>query len=203
MSIRFISVVYILSSCPKESMSGLFISVCQSSTPSKYASQTTLSQARLRSTELLGKLKLPIGLYNNEKVAASLRIVRIDREPDGTLLISRQTFLDMFNVYELELYWLHMIMHSVYGLYQYHKPLALPEKCFIQTFYLNTVSYTLIWSHNTHQTYTREIIIPRKSDGIRNREAIFTHFLRSMTHHKSLVDHPCFLSFICAVELVH
>lgn len=95
-----------------------------------------------------------------------------------------------------------MSQSSIYGSYHVQGPNSSASVHNLHNYFINTVAYSLIWSHDTVDTSTKVTVIPKFSDCLRDRDAIFAHFVTSRKQHMDLIDHPQFISFICGVELV-
>ncbi|CZR66283.1 uncharacterized protein PAC_16184 [Phialocephala subalpina] len=171
-------------------------------TVSKFQTVTTLSQSRISSADIHKEVNESIGPLGRETLEASLRITRVDRDFDRTLLVTQEAFMDLFNACNLDHYWLHMLRCAIYGFYQRDQPLVPPLQGSLYSFYVHTTSYSILWSYNTHTSSTRAIIITRGCDRLKDRDAIFYQFLQSLDRHKVLINEPLFLSFLVGVDLV-
>lgn len=171
-------------------------------TVSKHQSTTKFEQSSISSTDIVKEINLPIDSIGNKTVEASLWIAKVDREFDGTLGVSQRAFMDMYNAFNLDLYWLHMLRCATYGFYQSHHPLPPPLQGSLYSFYVHTVSYVILWSYNTHNSFTRAIIITKGCYGVKNRDATLYQFLKLLDRHKDLIDEPRFLAFLVGVDLI-
>ncbi|KAI0846618.1 hypothetical protein F5Y00DRAFT_271908 [Daldinia vernicosa] len=169
-------------------------------TIARFKTETTFSDVKvpwIQSKRFLDRVNQPIEDSNKQSPTATLKLVKFDREIDGTLLINQQLFMEVFQDFGFDAYWLHMLLCSVYGFFQLRD-----EGRSWCNYYLNTVSYTLLWVHKPCEKSTRVIIIPREADGVDDRDSIFSNFLQSMYYHRSLIDDCNFCSFLSTIQLV-
>lgn len=165
----------------------------------KFANNTSpsISNANIRwlqSDKLVTQIDAPILDGNGLSANSTLRIVKFNRDIDGTLAIDLKLFMDIFNNFKLDLYWLHLVRHSVYGFFSNRKQGA-PDN-----YYLNTISYTLLWSFDSSRKITKAIIIPRETNP-ENPNLVYNNFLRSIKYQTNLIDDWRFFILLCAAHI--
>ncbi|KAF1828509.1 hypothetical protein BDW02DRAFT_226889 [Decorospora gaudefroyi] len=167
-------------------------------TVAKFGAHTTVDQTDvewLQSTGLCNKINAPVENTKKEKATAVMRLVKFDRDMDGKLRIDQQTFMQVFDDFGFDLYWLQLILCSTYGFFP-----KWSQGGALYTCYLHTVMYTALWSYDFRTTVTKVLIIPRELSS--NPERVFNGFLNTMKYQKDLVDDWRFCSFLSGVQLV-
>jgi hypothetical protein len=157
-------------------------------------SDATLSQSQipwLQATQLCQRLNNPVKNEHGNSAKAILTMVRFDRDLNGTLNMDSETFLDVFDDFGFHPYWLHLILHSVYGHFSLWR-----ENGTLYTSYFNTASSTLLWSHDLSTLSTKVVIIPRLPPA-------YNDFLRSVHSHKDMIDDWRFCSLVCSIQTIH
>ncbi|OAL48231.1 hypothetical protein IQ07DRAFT_633218 [Pyrenochaeta sp. DS3sAY3a] len=148
----------------------------------------------IQSDKVITHIDAPILDGNKLSANSTLKIVKFNRDIDGTLAIDLKLFMDVFNNFKLDLYWLHLVRHSVYGFFSNRKQGALDN------YYLNTISYTLLWSFDYTKKITKAIIIPRETN-LDNPNLVYNNFLRSLKYQTNLIDDWRFFIFFCAAHI--
>ncbi|KAH6878499.1 hypothetical protein BKA58DRAFT_436196 [Alternaria rosae] len=164
----------------------------------QYTKETTVKLTDIhwsQTSEICDQINTPIPKNGDETATASMWLIRLERDFDGVLSIDRRTFLEIFDNFGYDPYWLSMILSSTYGFFS-----RLKEGGTQYTYYIHTVSYTMLWTYNPHETTTKAVLIPREHS--RYPEQIFKSFIQTVVHHKDLVSDSRFCSFVCAVEVV-
>ena len=148
-----------------------------------------------QTSEICDQINKPIPKNGDETATASMRLISLERDFDGVLSIDQRTFLDIFDDFGFDPYWLSMILSSTYGFFSRLKEGGTQYTC-----YLHTVSYTMLWTYDTHETTAKAVLIPREHSQYPQR--IFKSVIETIVHHKDLVGDARFCSFVCAIQMV-
>ena len=148
-----------------------------------------------QTSEIWDQINTPIPKNGDETATASMRLIRLEREFDGVLSIDQRTFLEIFDNFGYDQYWLGMILSSTYGFFPRLKEGGTQYTC-----YLHTVSYTMLWTHDPHERTTKAVLIPREHS--QYPQQIFKSVIDTIIHHKDLVSDARFCSFVCAIQMV-
>ncbi|KAI4703511.1 hypothetical protein J4E89_010087 [Alternaria sp. Ai002NY15] len=124
-----------------------------------------------------------------------MRLISLERDFEGVLAIDRRTFLEIFDNFGYDPYWLGMILSSTYGFFPRLKEGGTQYAC-----YLHTVSYTMLWTYDPHATTTKAVLIPREHS--QYPQQIFKSVIDTIIHHKDLISDARFCSFMCAIQTV-
>jgi hypothetical protein len=149
----------------------------------------------LHSKDVCDQINAGIPKHGNEHVTASMRMIRFERDQNGVIGIDQQTFMAVFEDCGFDAYWLNMILGSTYGFFSQHK---LSGR--VGNYYLHTVSYTMLWTHDSDTTITKAMLLPREHS--QSPQQIFKSFLETLDHHKDLVNDARFCSLLCGVQVV-
>jgi len=141
------------------------------------------------------EINAPIPKNDNEEATASMRLIRLELDNNGVFFIDQRTFLEIFDGFGFDPYWLDMILSSTYGFFSHRK-----EGGAQTTYYLHTVSYTMLWSYDYHEVTTKAMLVPREHS--RCPQQVFDGFIQTIAHHKELVKDARFCSFVCAIQVV-
>jgi hypothetical protein len=169
----------------------------------KFESQTSFSETHvpwIYSNELPTRINKPVPMIKNESAIATLTLGKIDRQADGTMLFDQRLFMDIFDAFKFDNYWLHMLLQSIYGLFS-----QTTQGGTLLTSYLNTDSYAILWSYNssTKPITTKVLMIPRIKNESSKLSPAYSRLVRSMKYHKSLIDDGRFCFFLSATELTY
>lgn len=137
-----------------------------------------------------------------EDAEATLKLVHIPRENDGTLRISQHIFLDIFQSFNTEPHTLYMISRNCYGFHCFKANNTSTENI-SYTFFIGTVLYMLIWSFNPVSMTTRAMLLPRRSNGLRDGKAAFCEFENIVHLYKDYIYTLCLLVFVSSVHVIH
>ncbi|KAK1750482.1 hypothetical protein QBC47DRAFT_438852 [Echria macrotheca] len=149
---------------------------------------------RLRGDEEAGSQSPPeIKQTDDNPLVTRLDLVRVDRQPDGHLLIQKEAFLRLVYAFQLDPEALYMLRRESYGFARLHGAHGDTT-----TYYLATISAVLIWSQVERST--RGIIVPRIADSLCDRDQIFTHYAATICAHARFVRHPWLLRHVAVVE---
>ena len=155
-----------------------------------------VEQKNLPSKALLGRLSHPVsGPEVSQVVRCYTQIVKIDQDQEGVLSVARDLFSDIFSTCELDPYALHMFARGTYGFVELEA--KHPD---VDTCYLRTNSYIMIWSYNKPQNLTKAIFMPGAPDIVSSTADIFPRFLETLTHHKTSAPYPWFLRLIALID---
>jgi hypothetical protein len=98
---------------------------------------------------------------------ATLKVVRILREDNEILNISRDLFMEIFQLFEIEAYILYLISRNSYGFHRFGATKSSSNDS-LSSFFLGIVLYVLIWSFNPRSLKTRAMLLTRRSSGLHN-----------------------------------
>jgi len=133
---------------------------------------------------------------------ATLQLVNVRRQDNETLLCSPNMFLHIFKIFGLEPYILYMIRSNCYGFHQFPANKSSVEDS-SYSFFLGTVLYSLIWSFNPKTRATRAILMPRRSNGLKNGEAAFRDFRVILQTYQDHIRSPCLPAFVACIHIIH
>ena len=146
-------------------------------------------------SEICDQINTPIPKNGDETATASMRLISLERSFDGVLSLDQRTFLDIFDNSGYDPYWLSMIVSSTYGFFSRLKDGGTEYTC-----YLHTVSYTMLWTYDSHKKTTKAMLITREHP--QYPAQIFRNLIQTIDHHKDLVGDARFCSFVCAIQMV-
>ena len=148
-----------------------------------------------QTSEICDQINTPIPKNVDATATASMRLISLERDFEGVLAIDRRTFLEIFDNFGYDPYWLGMILCSTYGFFPRLKEGGTQYAC-----YLHTVSYTMLWTYDPHATTTKAVLIPREHS--QYPQQIFKSVIDTIIHHKDLISDARFCSFVCAIQTV-
>lgn len=161
---------------------------------------TSMKHEDVRPAEIIQRANQPVAGGGDAAGSASLRIAQLESDSDHAIYFDGKTFLDLYQAFDLDLCWLSLLRYSVYGFQHLEVTPASNGDRFLQ-FYLKTVNYTLIWSHNLAQSSTNGVMISRLVYSREHHDLIYRNFSQAIDVHRDLVDDPRFCSFIAAISL--
>lgn len=90
----------------------------------------------------------------------SLRLVKIFRKSDGSILMPKKTFQAAFKACRLAPYLLHFLHHSSFVAHPFelHSSPSSSDSRSATSFYLNTAFFVLVWSFEAETLSTRAIL---------------------------------------------
>lgn len=146
-------------------------------------------------TALAGYLQRAPPKGKGEEARGSLKLVLIEQDTDGSLRIKRDTFLQIFNDFNLEPYILYMIPHGGGGFHRFSTQISS-----ICSFYVSTVLYLLVWSFDVRNLTTRAILIPKSYAS--HSEWALTRFNGLLEKHKELLKDPMLVGVVCGTQIM-
>jgi hypothetical protein len=128
----------------------------------------------------------------NENTKATLKLLRIGRQPDMSLTISSEVFNDLFYCMKADPSVKYMICRNYDGFHEYHGP------GFLLTRFIGTSLYALVWTFDPSTLITRMLFLQRH-----NRQATFPLFIDHVRTHRTYVCMPSFPCFLSCHFLLH
>ncbi|KAN0115485.1 hypothetical protein V8E51_005029 [Hyaloscypha variabilis] len=132
---------------------------------------------------------------------ATLKVVRILREDNEILNISRDLFMEIFQLFEIEAYILYLISRNSYGFHRFEATKSSSNDS-LSSFFLGTVLYVLIWSFNPRSLKTRAMLLTRRSSGLHNDKETFRQFQNILRFYKNYVYTPGLLAFVAGAHII-
>jgi hypothetical protein len=125
--------------------------------------------------------------------SASLRLVKILRESDGSLRMPCETFLQVFDACKLQSYLLYFLKHSSYIFHRFkpQSPSSPSDPDYAMSFYLNTAFFVLLWSFDAETSSTRAMLLQR-----RRELETFGELEKLIKIHKSMLADPLMLALV-------
>jgi len=160
--------------------------------------ETTVNLGRIRwpqTSKICDQINKPIRKHGDATATASMRLISLERDFDGVLSIDHRTFLEIFDNFGYDPYWLGMIQFSTYGFFPRLKEGGTQYTC-----YLHTVSYTMLWTYDSRETTTKAVLITREHS--QSPQLIYMGMMGIIIRHKDLVNDARFCSFVCAIQMV-
>jgi hypothetical protein len=157
------------------------------STPTLYK-QMAVSESTLKPS-----LAQDTPSMNGEDAVATLKVVRIYRDDNQFLCISKQTFLDIFYSFDMDPYALYMISRNCSGFHRFK----------VNTFFIRTAFYDLVWSFNPMGMRTRAILLLQRTNGLRGGDSAFEEFKSILQLYRDQIYTPCLLAFVTSVHIIH
>lgn len=68
-----------------------------------------------QSRNICDTINAPIPDSENEKATATMRIIRFECDEDGVICVDQRTFMEVFDDFGFDTYWLNLILCSTYG----------------------------------------------------------------------------------------
>jgi hypothetical protein len=94
-----------------------------------------------------------------------------------------------------------MIRSNSYGFHRFPVNKSSTEDS-TYSFFLGTVLYGLIWSFDPKTMATRAILMPRRSNGLKNGEAAFRDFSVILQLYQNHIDSPCLPAFVACIHII-
>ncbi|ORX98194.1 hypothetical protein BCR34DRAFT_548229 [Clohesyomyces aquaticus] len=147
-------------------------------------------------------------LGNGSTSSPQLRLLEIRIGDPFPFYIDRQTFLELSRAIKIDAYILHLIVRNSYGFFQFPATPSSPQVTTLTSYYVSTVDYILIWSHNSKTMETKAMLLTRgASPRDTAKTAIFEQLGRYLHSFMSVYTTSycpsSFLTLVVGTQLVH
>ncbi|KAK5653467.1 hypothetical protein OQA88_8953 [Cercophora sp. LCS_1] len=135
---------------------------------------------------------------HQEKPTSSLQIVKIDRNPDSKLHANFLIFRQILSVCKIDPRILALVAQEGYGTEQFKTRF---KNGHVDSFYLCSVSFMIIWSWDSRTKATKAIFIPARFGGACGSETIWKSVTPRLGAHIHSVKDPRLLKTVTCLEL--
>lgn len=130
------------------------------------------------------------------------QLVKIKQSEDESLEIDKVTFEALFKLFRIDETALYMFSRQIVGIHRFISISTTPRGQSITSSFLSSVSGTVFWSHDKSLQQTKAIFIPRPwGNSVEGSEEMFHQLERTIEHQKALIELPCFLQLVSAINL--
>lgn len=130
------------------------------------------------------------------------QLVKIDQREDESLEVDKATFEALARLFRIDETALYMFSRQIVGIYHFVTTFTAPGEQPITSSFLSSVSGTVLWSHDRSLQQTKAIFIPRPwGNSVEGSEEMFHQLERTIGHQKALIELPCFLQLVSAINL--
>jgi hypothetical protein len=140
---------------------------------------------------------IPREALGESLLSPTFRLVEMHQNGLHEIFADAQSFLDLLAGFHIDSEVHHLIQYHVHGFYHFPAGGSHPED---QTYYINTVSHTVVWSFNAGKKTTRAVLM--SSGGEEQRKALFKCFRDFLEKNKTLAGDIMFLPMACVMETI-
>jgi len=123
------------------------------------------------------------------------KLVCIWRDEDETLHSSQPIFLLTFDQLGLSPASLYLISRNCYGLH------VFDDEDLRRTFFVGTVMYALVWTHDSHTSCTRALLLLRTGCGLSEGDAILDELVSILELYESHVGNQHYLQYVVGLHI--
>lgn len=160
---------------------------------------TTVHGVRLQAPVELSQEQLFQQVSSTASAASdpSLRLVIVPRAEDDSLdMTNRDSFLALFDRFDIDPLVLQQIALTSYGFHHYDEPYRNAY-----SFYIGTYVYSLTWSYNPVTMSTNAILLLRTIPVLKRGGYAFAGLHVTLDRYKAYARTPFFLAFIVYIQL--